>query len=54
MPEVNVEAPNEHLAVISSAVWSEAIVVVMFGCAAWHDSPRLKVPDNIIALPQPP
>jgi len=54
MPEVNVEAMNEHLAVISCAVTAGATAVVVLDGAGWHASPRLKVPDNIILLPLPP
>jgi hypothetical protein len=54
MPEVNVEAMNEHLAVISRAVAAGAIAVVVLDGAGWHASPRLKVPDNIVLLPLPP
>jgi hypothetical protein len=54
MPEVNIEAMNEHLAVISRAVAAGAIAVLVLDGAAWHASPRLKVPDNIVLLPLPP
>ena len=54
MPEVNVEAMNEHLAVISECVSAGAIAVLVLDGAGWHSSPRLKVPDNIVLLPLPP
>jgi hypothetical protein len=54
MPEVNIEAMNEHLAVISGAVTPGAIAVVVLDGAGWHASPRLRVPDNIALLPLPP
>jgi hypothetical protein len=54
MPEVNIEAMNEHLAVISRAVTPDAVAVVVLDRAGWHDSPRLNVPDNIVLLPLPP
>jgi hypothetical protein len=54
MPEVNIEAMNEHLAVISRAVTPGAIAVVVLDGAGWHASPRLRVPDNIVLLPLPP
>ena len=54
MPEVNIEAMNEHLAVISGAVTPGAIAVVVLDGAGWHASPRLRVPDNIVLLPLPP
>jgi putative transposase len=53
MPEVNVEAMNEHLAVISQSVSVGAIAVLVLDGAGWHSSPRLKVPDNIVLLPLP-
>jgi hypothetical protein len=54
MPEVNVEAMNEHLAVISQCVSVGAIAVLVLDNAGWHTSPRLKRPDNIVLLPLPP
>jgi hypothetical protein len=54
MPEVNVEAMNEHLAEISRCVSAGAIAVLVLDGAGWHNSPRLKVPDNIVLLPLPP
>ena len=48
MPEVNVEAMNEHLAVISQCISVGAIAVLVLDNAGWHTSPRLKLPDNII------
>ena len=54
MPEVNVEAMNEHLAEISRRVSVGAIAVLVLDGAGWHSSPRLQVPDNIVLLPLPP
>src|SRR4051794_8115192 len=54
MPEVNVEAMNEHLAEISRRVSVGAIALLVLDGAGWHSSPRLKVPDNIALLPLPP
>jgi len=54
MPEVNIEAMNEHLAVISRAVSPGVIGVVVLDGAGWHDSPNVKVPANIVLLPLPP
>ena len=54
MPEVNIAAMNAHLAVISRAVSVGTIAVTVLDGASWHASPRLKVPDNIVLLPQPP
>jgi putative transposase len=54
MPEVNVDAMNEHLAEISRCVSLGAIAVLVLDGAGWHSSPRLAVPDNIVLLPLPP
>jgi hypothetical protein len=53
MPEVNVEAMNEHLAEISRRVSVGAIAVLVLDGAGWHSSPRLAVPANIALLPLP-
>jgi hypothetical protein len=54
MPEVNVDAMNEHLAEISRSVSVGAIAVLVLDGAGWHSSPRLEVPDTIVLLPLPP
>lgn len=54
MPEVNVEAMNEHLVEISRHVSVGAIAVLVLDGAGWHTSPRVKLPDNIVLLPLPP
>ena len=54
MPEVNVEAMNEHLAEISRRVSVGAIALLVLDGAGWHSSPRLKLPENIVLLPLPP
>ena len=54
MPEVNIEAMNEHLAEISRRVSAGAIALLVLDGAGWHSSPRLTVPDNIALLPLPP
>jgi DDE superfamily endonuclease len=54
MPEVNIEAMNEHLGEISRRVSVGAIALLVLDGAGWHSSPRLKVPDNIVLLPLPP
>jgi hypothetical protein len=54
MPDVNIEAMNEHLAVISRAVTPSAIAVVVLDGTGGHASPRLKLTDNIVLLPLPP
>jgi hypothetical protein len=54
MPEVNVDAMNEHLAEISRAVSVGAIAVLVLDGAGWHSSPRLEVPENVVLLPLPP
>jgi hypothetical protein len=53
MPEVNVEAMNEHLAEISRRVSLGAIAVLVLDGAGWHTSPRLQLPHNIALLPLP-
>jgi transposase len=54
MPEVNIEAMNEHLAEISRRVSIGAIAVLVLDGAGWRTSGRLKLPDNIVLLPLPP
>ncbi len=54
MPEVNVDAMNEHLAEISRSVSVGAIAPLVLDGAGWHSSLRLAVPDNIVLLPLPP
>ena len=54
MPEVNIEAINEHLAEISRCVSVGAIALLVLDGAGWHSSPRLNVPGNIVLLPLPP
>lgn len=54
MPEVNVEAMEDHLAEISRCVSEGAIAVLLLDGAGWHSSSRLKLPDNIVLLPLPP
>jgi DDE superfamily endonuclease len=54
MPEVNIEAMNEHLTEISRRVSVGAVALLVLDGAGWHSSPRLKVPENIVLLPLPP
>ena len=54
MPEVNVEAMNNHLAEISRNVSAGAIALLILDGAGWHKSPRLDIPDNIVLLRLPP
>ena len=54
MPEVNIEAMNNHLAEISRNVSVGAIALLILDGAGWHTSPRLKIPDNIVLLRLPP
>ena len=54
MPEVNIEAMEEHLAEISRRVSVGAIALLVLDGAGWHSSPQLKVPDNIVLVPLPP
>jgi len=54
MPKVGIEAMNQHLAEISTAVSLGAIALLILDGAGWHTSPRLVLPDNIVLLPLPP
>jgi hypothetical protein len=54
IPEVYVEAMNQHLAEISRRVRVGAIALLVLDGAGWHSSPRLNVPANIVLLPLPP
>jgi len=53
MPEVNIEAMDEHLAEISRHVSVGAIALQVLDGAGGHSSPQLKVPDNIVLLALP-
>ena len=53
MPEVNIEAMNEHLAEIGRRVATGAHAVLLLDGAGWHTSPKLRVPENISLLPLP-
>lgn len=55
MPEVNAEAMNEHLRVISAEVVPGAHAVLILDGAGWHQrGGRLVVPDNLTLLSLPP
>jgi hypothetical protein len=47
VPEPNIEAVNERLAVISRSVSVRAIAVLVQNGAGWHSSPRLAARANI-------
>ena len=51
VPEVGIEAMNEHLAAISQNVGVGAIAGLVLDKAGWHTSARLKLPNNIVLLP---
>src|SRR3954453_19624643 len=53
MPEVNIEAMDEHLAEISRHVSVGAIALLVLDGVGWHSSPQLKLPDNIVLLALP-
>jgi hypothetical protein len=53
MPEVNIEAMNEHLAEIGRRVSTDAHAVLLLDGAGWHTSPKLCIPENISLLPLP-
>ena len=46
MPEVNVEAMDQHLAEISRNVSVGAIALLVLDGAGWHSSPRLNVTEE--------
>jgi len=54
MPNVSIEAMNQHLVEISKTVSLGAIALLILDGAGWHSSPKLVVPDNIVLLPLPP
>lgn len=55
LPHANTAAMNLHLAEMSALVTPGAHAVVQLDGAGWHRSgERLRVPDNISLLPQPP
>ena len=53
LPKVNVTTMQMHLDEISRTVAAKAHAVVLMDRAGWHDSAKLKVPNNlsIILLP---
>lgn len=54
MPGVNIEAMSAHLSEIGRNVREGAIAVLTLDGAGWHNSPRLKIPENIVLLRLPP
>ncbi len=54
MPNVNVDAMNEHLAEISRCVSVGAIALMVLHRAGWHTSANLAVPNHILLMPLPP
>ena len=54
LPKCNTAAMSLHLAEISQAVAPGAHAVVMLDQAGWHQSKKIKMPDNITLLPLPP
>ncbi len=53
MPEANTEAMQAHLAEIGRRVGPGAHAVLVLDGAAWHTTPKLRLPDNIGLLPLP-
>jgi transposase len=53
MPEANTEAMQAHLAAIGREVSPGAHAVLVLDGAAWHTTPKLRIPDNISLLPLP-
>jgi hypothetical protein len=54
MPEANTEAMEAHLAEISRPVSAGAHAARVLDGAAWHTTPKLRVPENISLGPLPP
>ena len=55
LPTVNIEAMNLHLGEISRNVQPGSFAVIKLDGAGWHQTgDRLKVPDNMALLKQPP
>jgi hypothetical protein len=55
LPTVNTKAMNLHLAEISRHVQPGSFAVMQLNGAGWHQTGgRLKIPDNMALLPQPP
>ena len=54
LPRCTSEGTSLHLAEISQAVAPGAHAVVLLDQAGWHQSQRLKVPDNLTLVPLPP
>lgn len=54
MPEVNIDAMNEHPTEIGRNVSVGAIALLVLDGAGWHNSPQLKIPDNVVLLRLPP
>lgn len=55
LPDVNTDAMNLHLAEISRRVCPGSFAIVQVDGAGWHQpGGRLKVPDNMALLHQPP
>ena len=54
MPHVNIEAMEEHLAEISRRVTEGAHAVILLDRAGWHQSRKLRLPENTSLLPLPP
>ena len=53
LPYANTEAMGLHLAEISREVTPGAHAVVVLDGAGWHDTPALRVPENLTLLPLP-
>jgi transposase len=54
LPEIGIDAMNEHLAAISRCVSVDSIALLILDGAGWHTSPKLIVPKNIVLMPLPP
>jgi len=54
MPEADTEAMQAHLAAVGREVSPGAHAVLVLDGAAWHTTPKLRIPGNISLLPLPP
>lgn len=54
MPKANTEAMQLHLEEISVAVEAGCHALIIVDGAAWHSTPKLRIPNNITLLALPP
>jgi transposase len=54
MPYADTEAMQKHVDEIGRAVAPGAHALIIFDKAAWHTTPKLKIPTNLTMVPLPP